>query len=59
MSTSQKKLLDEVWHKRHQHIEMYAAAFLREVGTDEASQYILVEHYSDNKIRWSFEKKHD
>jgi hypothetical protein len=41
---------------RRDHIEMYAAAFLREVGAAEASQYVLVERHENKKITWSFER---
>jgi hypothetical protein len=59
MSTHLYNLLEEVMHKRNAHLEMYAAAFVKEVGTHEASQYVLIERIEHNKITWSFEKKHD
>ena len=59
MSTNFRDLLERVANERALHIEMYAAAFLREVGTQKASEYILVERHEDNKITWSFEQKHE
>lgn len=42
---------------RSKHLEIYAAAFLKEVGSDKASQYELVEEWSEGKIRWYFRKR--
>ena len=57
MSIELQKLLEQVADKRAAYLEMYAAAFLREVGTHEASKYTLVERIADNEITWSFEQK--
>lgn len=42
---------------RATHIEIMAAAFLKEVGVAEASKYELVEQWREKKITWHFEKR--
>lgn len=51
--------IDEVMSKRKAHIEMYSMAFLKEVGSHQASKYVLVERMdTENKqIVWEFVKK--
>lgn len=42
---------------RGTHIEIMAAAFLKEVGEANASKYELVEEWGEKKITWHFEKR--
>ena len=52
-------IFKDVTLNQAQHLEMYAAAFLKEVGSDRASEYILVQKICHNplNVSWSFEKK--
>ena len=56
-----QKHIDDIMHKSIERLEIYAAAFIKEVGSHEASKYQLVqESYLDEarnmKIIWRFEK---
>jgi hypothetical protein len=47
--------IDKILETRSEHLEMFAAAFVKEVGSLEASRYRLVEVQDGNKITWEFE----
>ena len=49
------KEIDVVYKKHKMLIEMYAAAFLKEVGSEEASKYKLVQRFEGNHMVWEFE----
>lgn len=55
-----KTLLDEYTEKvartRHAHLELFAQAFLQEVGAN-PSECELVEETAGNEIRWYFRKR--
>jgi hypothetical protein len=53
--------LQEAMSAQSAHIEMYAAAFLKQVGSTEASKYRLVNRYNTDTdcITWSFELRDD
>lgn len=53
--------LMECAEARAQHLEMYAAAFMKEVGSSTASKYILVERVSPDGLKrtWAFERPVD
>lgn len=59
MNLDLQKKIEEAINKRNMHIEMYAAAFVTEVGAANASNYQLVEERSRDglKITWRFERK--
>lgn len=43
---------------RQKHLAVFAAAFLKEVGSDKASEYELVEDWSERgKLKWYFRKR--
>lgn len=56
-----EKRIHEVMHTRQEHIEKYCAAFFKQVGSHEASQYTLVETHEREglgwKFSWHFEKR--
>lgn len=58
MNGFQKKI-EEIVRTRSGHLEVYCAAFIKEVGSKEASKYSLIEERSDDgrKIIWYFEKR--
>lgn len=58
MENLMQKSIEEIADKRAEYIEKYAAAFLKEVGSEKASQYQLVERQYPGQltITWSFEK---
>lgn len=53
--------LDQIKKERAQYIEMFAAAFLEQVGSKKASRYQLTETVTHDKdvmtTKWSFEKR--
>ena len=53
------KQIDDLMEKRFEQIEKYAAAFIKETGSKEASKYCLVERMSEDRltITWTFELK--
>jgi len=63
MSDFTQEFIHEVSTTRAEHLEMYAAAFIKEVGAEEASKYQLVERTeifaSTTKTSWTFEKKEE
>lgn len=56
-----KKAIDRMFNDRKEHLDRLAAAFVKEVGSTKASEYVLVEHQDidDRKIttRWKFVHK--
>lgn len=50
-------VIAEVMQKQSEHLEKFAAAFLKEVGSAEASKYQLVQQMKGDKVSWWFEKK--
>lgn len=52
-----ERLIVKIMEARAQYIDMLAAAFLKEVGSGEASKYILVETREGTEISWRFERK--
>jgi hypothetical protein len=51
-----EKKIQEALKARQTHLEIFAAAFFKEVGSSEASKYQLVERWGQGKITWRFEK---
>lgn len=54
-----KSHIDEILRTRAEHIEMLAAAFIKRVGSQEASEYCLVEQRSDDGLetKWYFKRR--
>lgn len=59
MKSEFERLMDDLMRTRADHLEKFAAAFLKEVGSSEASKYELVECRSDDgsQIRWYWRRK--
>ena len=51
--------IEEVLERRHEHLEQYAAAFVAQVGSAEASKYQLIEQRAGLKVTWYFERRTD
>lgn len=54
-----RSAIEEIQTSRNLHLEIYAAAFLKEVGVEEASKYQLVEKYDaeNHTYTWRFERR--
>jgi hypothetical protein len=56
-----EKRINEVMSTRAEHVEKFCAAFFKQVGSHEASQYALVERHEKTfdgfKFTWTFEKR--
>lgn len=50
-----EKILSDVMRKNNEQLEKYCAAFFNEVGSKEASKYVLVQQTFPDKIQWRFE----
>ena len=57
MNNPIKEQIDLILKTRSDHVEKFAAAFVQEVGSTEASKYKLVETFEDYKYTWHFEKR--
>lgn len=50
-------ILSEVMETQYQHLEKFAAAFLKEVGSEKASEYQLVQQFKGDRVCWWWEKR--
>lgn len=58
--TKISELTKKVMDKESELLEIYCAAFLKEVGSDKAKEYQLVRRMSYNGgVTWKFEKIYD
>lgn len=53
------KTMMEVLKQHHEHLEKFICAFIAEVGSEKASEYVLVEQKFDDRVEWRFEHKND
>ncbi|HAR41165.1 MAG TPA: hypothetical protein DCS07_00785 [Bdellovibrionales bacterium] len=42
---------------RQKHLEIYAATFLRQVGSEKAAEYELIEEWGKDTIHWYFRRR--
>jgi len=49
----------EVMRQHHEHLEKYAAAFLLQVGSSEASRYRLIEERRGMQTAWYFQLREE
>ena len=54
-----KKYVDELICRRFYHIEMFAAAFIKQVGSEEAGKYMLVESTNGIETRWYYQLREE
>ncbi len=54
---TKKEKMEQIERTRSEYMEKFAAAFLKETGSEKASQYKLVERHDGHTIEWSFEPK--
>ena len=54
-----RKHTEELLRNRFEHLEKYTAAFLAQVGSAEASKYMLVESTNGVETRWYFKLRTD
>ncbi len=54
-----KKHIDKVIETRFEHLERYAAAFIQEVGSEEASKYQLMEVHQGTTTTWYYKRMED
>ena len=55
--SNKQRQVEEIALQREARLAMFAAAFLKEVGTDKALDYVLVETRDANKTSWKWERK--
>ncbi len=55
MNTIMQETLRKVIESRREHLEMYAAAFVLEVGCEEASKYVLTEHLNHETATYTWQ----
>jgi len=59
MEKSVKESLDEITYKFNEQLEIYAAAFVKHMGTDKASEYALVQQVypEQHKVVYRYEHR--
>lgn len=54
-----REVIDKFVQMQNEQLEKLAAAFVAEVGSEEASKHELVQKVTENKVRWYFWRRKD